>query len=83
MESEVQVFLITPTTVLAASLYEGGQTVQILVALGADDKDRAENGTSSSPKFGPRSHRAEFLREIALIIVEEASMLDPKLFKMG
>lgn len=73
---------ITATTGIAAALYKGGRTLHSLLGLGVDDKDD-EGNTSSTSKYGPRSQRAELLRKVSLMIVDEGSMMDRKLFEMS
>lgn len=51
-------------------------------SLGIDGKDSADHGTSSSSKLGLRSARAKLLRRTALIIVDEALILQRKIFDM-
>lgn len=77
-ESGAHIELIIFTTGTVVFLYELERTVSSLVGLGTDDKDSGKHRTSSSSKFGPRSHQAKRLRKIALIFVGKASMMDRK-----
>ena len=65
---------ITATTSIAASLYRGGRTQHSLMGLGVEDKDCSTRQAKQS-KHGRRSQRAEYLRHVSLLVVDEASIM--------
>lgn len=73
---------IAATTGIAATLYKGGRTVHSLLGLGIDDKDSSDGSSSRSSKYGPRSERAKLLRRAALIIIDEASIIERRFFEL-
>ena len=84
VEKDGHLVKMTATTGIAASLYEGGSTLHSLLGIGVDDnKDsttQAERPRLS--KYGPTSQRAQVLRKLHLLIVDEASMMVRILFEV-
>jgi PIF1-like helicase len=72
---------ITATTGIAAALYEGGRTLHSLLGLGAQDNNELDKGAAWSSRYGPRSERAELLRSLHVIVIDEASMIDRAMFE--
>lgn len=54
-----------------------------MLGVGVDDKSEDNGQFSTSSYSGPRSQRAELLRKPALIIKEEASLIEWKLVKLA
>lgn len=66
-----------------ASVYDEGRKLNILMRLGVDDITRDEDEASPSYSFWLPLCRAELLWKSALITVDEESMKEQKLFKVG
>lgn len=71
---------ITATTVIAASLCNGGRTFHSVLGLFVDDNENDESSTQAS-KYIPQSKEAEFLRKRSLLILDESSMIAGNLFE--
>ena len=78
LESHGKHVAITATPGIAASMYEGGRTVHGLLGIGVPDKDAADEHTITS-RYSPQTQRAEYIRKLSLLIVDEASMLQKSL----
>lgn len=72
-ESEGTLAKLTAATGIATSLYDVWPTVQSLLGLGVADKDSTNSATAALSNYGPRTQRAELLREIKLPVLDEAS----------
>lgn len=83
VENKGILVLITATTGVAASLYQGRRTLPSLLGIGVDNENSSNDGNSyRTSKFGSRSRLAEPLRKLALIIIYEPRMMEPKLFAL-
>lgn len=74
---------ITATTGIASFLFQGGRKLHSQLGIRVDDKDRSNDSSSSCmSNFYRRPQRAELLRQLVLIIINEASMMERKLFDL-
>ncbi|KAI0559821.1 helicase [Gracilaria domingensis] len=79
VESQGLLVEMTATTGIAAALYSGGRTFHSLLGTGVDDdKNSQSRERRTLSKYGPRTQRAELLRKIVLLVIDEASVC-PKL----
>lgn len=80
-EQKRQLVQIAQTNIIALSFHEGGSAIHILFIIMVDDKGRnQDDGSSWSSMHGLRLQNPELLWWMALIINEEASLMDWKLF---
>jgi PIF1-like helicase/Helitron helicase-like domain at N-terminus len=82
VQSDGMLCAITATTGIAASLYTGGRTLHSLLGLGVQESDTPGGSQHRASKYGPNSERAQLLRNLSVLIVDEASMLDRALFEV-
>ena len=75
---------MTATTGIAKFLHEGGSTLHSLLGIGFDDNKDYSTRTEllRLSKYGSRTQRAEMLRKMMLLIVDEAFMMARVLFEV-
>lgn len=80
-KSKEHIFLITAVTGIAVSLYENGRVLPSILELRVDDKGSSKPTASSCSMYGPRSKRTRLLCKSSLITIDEASVMERRLFK--
>ena len=81
LESEEKHVALTATTGIAASMYEGGRTLHGLLGIGVPDKDAGDTEHVLSSRYSPNCDRAEYIRRLQLLVIDEASMLQKSLLE--
>lgn len=74
---------MTATTGIAASFYENGRTLHSFIVLGVEEKNDSQSRERLSlSKYGPLSQRAELLRKVVVLVIDEAPMCPKVLFEI-